>query len=121
MENDHAGLPPIDVIVSSSSGVIVLRVRGEVDAATVEVMQYALEVVENEPELEVDLSATTFIDIAGVRALAACAKRRRAFGRDLLLLLAPPPATEWILQMAPFSRDLRWEPREDRSSASAGA
>lgn len=120
MENDHAGLPPIDIIVSSSSGVIALRVRGEVDAATVEVLQYALEVVENEPELEVDLSATTFIDIAGVRALAACAKRRRALGRDLLLL-APPPATEWILQMAPFSRDVRWEPREDRSSASAGA
>ncbi len=120
MENDHAGPPPLDVIISSSSGTIALRVRGEVDAATVDVLQYALEVVENEPQLVVDLTATTFIDIAGVRALAACAKRRRAFGRDVLFL-APPPATEWILQMAPFCRDLHWEPREDRSAAPAGA
>ena len=66
-------------------------------------------------QLTVDLSSTQFIDIAGVRALAACAKRRRALGLELLVL-APSPAAEWILKAPPFARHLRWEPREHHSS-----
>ena len=96
-------LPPIEVVIRSSRGAIGVRVRGEVDAATVRNLRFALAVVEDAAELTVDLSSTQFIDIAGVRALAACAKRRRALGLELLVL-APPPAAEWILKAPPFAR-----------------
>jgi anti-anti-sigma factor len=108
---------PIDVLVTSESGAIAVCVRGDVDVATVEVLRCALEAVEDASELVVDLSGTMFIDIAGIRAVARCARRRRAIGRDLLVI-GPPPSSEWILQNAPFSRDLRWEPRPDGSSTS---
>lgn len=117
MDSHQVSEPPIDVVISSSTGAISVRVRGEIDVATVDVLRRVLDVVEDSPELVIDLSATTFVDIAGVRALATCARRRRAFGRDILLL-APPPGTEWILQTAPFAEGLRWEPRLEQPASS---
>ena len=117
MAKDEVGLAPMEVVIRSSSGAVALHVRGEVDAATVGLLSCALEVVEEARELVVDLTAAPFIDLAGVRALGTCAKRRQLFGRDLLVV-GPPPSGEQILQMAPFCRGLRWVPRKDRSPAS---
>jgi anti-anti-sigma factor len=117
MENDEVGVPPMEVVIRSSNGAVAVQVHGEVDAATVGLLRCALEVVEEARELVVDLSAAPFVDVAGVRALGTCAKRRQRFGRDLLVV-GPPRSAERILQMAPFCRSLRWEPREVRPSAS---
>jgi anti-anti-sigma factor len=119
MENDQAASPRTHVVISSSGETIVVRVRGEVDTATVEVLRCALEVVEGARELVVDLSAAPFVDIAGIRALATCARRRGTLGRDVLLL-APPPSAQRILDLLPVCSELRWRPREGCASASAG-
>ena len=120
METNEESLPPIDLVLRSSSGAVGVEVRGDVDAATVDVLCAALEAADEAPKLVVDLSATQFIDLAGVRALATCARRRRARGRDLLVL-APPPSAESILQMAPFCWDLQWQARERRPAARSGS
>jgi anti-anti-sigma factor len=110
VENQRDCLPPIDLIIRTRSGAVEVVVRGDVDAATVDSLTLALEAAEGASNLVVDLSATTFIDLDGVRALARCANRRR--GRGLgLLVLGPPPSGESILRMAPFCREICWEPR----------
>ncbi len=113
METTPETTLPIDILISSSSGAMALDVCGDVDAATVDVLDAALAALDDAPRLVVDLSATLFIDIAGVRALATCARRRRAHGRDLLVV-APPPSAESILHLEPFSEDLHWLPRRRR-------
>jgi anti-anti-sigma factor len=108
---------PLDLVVRSSSReTMAVDVLGDVDVATVEVLRDALAALEDAPQLVVDLSATPFLDIAGVRALATCARHRRASGRELLVL-APPPSAEPILRMAPFCHDLRWVPRRHPASS----
>jgi anti-anti-sigma factor len=114
METNPEPPVPIDILISSSRGAIAVDVCGDVDAATVDVLDAALVALDDAPQLIVDLSAALFIDIAGIRALATCARRRRSRGRDLLVL-SPPPAAESILRLPPFSEDLQWLSRQDRA------
>jgi anti-anti-sigma factor len=63
-----------------------LHPRGEVDMATVASFERALERgIDTERDLVVDLSDLTFIDVAGLRALAVAAHRVGQDGRQLRL------------------------------------
>jgi anti-anti-sigma factor len=63
-----------------------LHPRGEVDLATMAAFEQALERgIDTDRDLVVDLSELTFIDAAGLRALAAAAERLHRGGRRLRL------------------------------------
>jgi anti-anti-sigma factor len=63
-----------------------LHPRGEVDMATVAEFERALERgIDSDRDLVVDLSDLTFIDVAGLRALAVAAHRITGTGRRLHL------------------------------------
>jgi anti-anti-sigma factor len=63
-----------------------IRLRGEVDIATLPTLELALEiVVDRAADATVDLSELTFIDVCGLRALARAAIRLRMTGRCLRL------------------------------------
>jgi anti-anti-sigma factor len=110
MDNDGSGRLPIDLVVTSRPGGIAIHVHGEVDRATVGVLDVALEGADETSQLVVDLSATEFIDLGGVRALARCARRRSHRNRDLVVV-APPRSAEFILRLTPFHGKVHWVPR----------
>lgn len=116
----HQALPAIDLVVSSSCGAVEVDVVGEIDAATVDFLRSALDALDHAPTLVIDLSSTSFIDVAGVRVLAACARQRRARGQDLIVL-GPPESAETILRMAPFRAELRWVARPHQTSPQASS
>jgi anti-anti-sigma regulatory factor len=116
MDNDGSAQRPLDLVVTSSFGSVAIRVRGEVDRATVGVLSTALEGADQAPQLVVDLSATTFIDLGGVRELARCARRRRNHNRDLVIV-GPPPSGEFLLQLMPLHGTVQWVPRAKSSCA----
>jgi anti-anti-sigma factor len=63
-----------------------IRLRGDVDIATLPILELALELVVNRAaDATVDLSELTFIDLGGLRALARAAIRLRMTGRCLRL------------------------------------
>jgi anti-anti-sigma factor len=63
-----------------------IRVRGEVDIATLPTLELALEIiVDLAADATIDLSELTFIDVCGLRALARAAIRLRRAGRCLRL------------------------------------
>jgi anti-anti-sigma factor len=76
-----------------------LRLAGEVGLTTHEVWQHALEqaVREDGDVYHLELSAVTFVDVAGVGALAAAA-RRLGDGRRMVLH-RPPPALRRVLEL----------------------
>lgn len=110
--------PAIELTISSRSGAVEVEVHGEIDAATVDLLCSALDALDDAPKLVIDLSSTVFVDVAGVRALAMCARQRRARGRALLVL-RPPESAEAVLRMSPFCADLRWVSRRHQTTASA--
>jgi anti-anti-sigma factor len=64
-----------------------LHPRGEVDLATMAAFEQTLERgIDADRDLVVDLSELTFIDAAGLRALAAAADHLRRGGRRLRLV-----------------------------------
>jgi len=80
-----------------------LRLRGEVDIATVDAFDLALErAMDAGSDLVVDLSDLTFIDIGGLRTLAAAADRMNDDGRSLRLT-SPRPHLRRIIGL------LGWE------------
>jgi anti-anti-sigma factor len=63
-----------------------IRLRGEMDIATLPALELALEIlVDNAADATVDLSELTFIDVCSLRALARVAIRLRRAGRCLRL------------------------------------
>jgi anti-anti-sigma factor len=69
-------------------GAVVLRVEGELDMATVSELEAAISAA-SANRLVVDLTACTFLDSAGVRALASAAARNPS-DRELALVAADP-------------------------------
>jgi anti-anti-sigma factor len=66
--------------------VTTLRLRGEVDMTTLAELEWALErALETGLDLVVDVGELTFIDAAGLRALARADDRLRRDGRRLRL------------------------------------
>jgi len=75
---------PFDITAMTAPAGI--RLRGEVDIATLPSLELALEIlVDHAADATVDLSELTFIDVCGLRALARAAIRLRRAGRCLRL------------------------------------
>ncbi|MEU6380371.1 STAS domain-containing protein [Streptomyces sp. NPDC046909] len=87
------------LVVSRLSGRSGLRAAGEVELGTQVIWEGALEqAVRARAEVyRLELSAVTFVDVAGVGALAAAAQRLEE-GR-LIELHCPPPALSRVLEM----------------------
>ena len=74
-------------------------------------------VVQGNPRVVVDLSATEFMDSSGLGALISGLKTARQAGGDLRIA-APGPQVQAVLELTNLSRVLR--PRADVASAFAG-
>ena len=68
-----------------------VRLRGEVDMATADALEWALvRAIDPASDLTVDVGELTFIDAAGLRALGRVDERMREHGRRLHLARASP-------------------------------
>ncbi|WP_371671740.1 STAS domain-containing protein [Streptomyces sp. NBC_00289] len=85
--------------VSPLTGRSGLRVAGEVGLATQVIWERALEraVREDEDVYHLELSAVTFVDVAGAGALAAAAQRLEDGRR--IVLNRPPATLQRVLEM----------------------
>ena len=77
-------LPALEVDVASSGGATMVRVAGELDMATVDVLRQALDAQHGAVVL--DLRRVEFIDAAGLRLLLEADARSRADGLHLTLI-----------------------------------
>ena len=72
--------------ITAMTAPIGIRLRGEVDIATLPTLELALEIlVDLATDATIDLSELTFIDVCGLRELARAAIRLRRAGRCLRL------------------------------------
>ncbi len=77
----------ITVVPSKAEGRVVLRVQGELDVASGNLLATELRKVEEAPEVVVDLRDVTFLDSSGLAVLVHCDLRLRATGRAFALLI----------------------------------
>ena len=90
-----------DVVAPGGGGDVVVRAEGELDLATAPVLVRAASAAlstSSEPRLVVDLSAVTFIDAAGLRALLRVADRAAAARRDVMVI-EPAGAARRIFEL----------------------
>ncbi|MBQ0901184.1 STAS domain-containing protein [Micromonospora sp. U21] len=92
-----------DVQVSVGDQVVLVRVAGEVDIATVAAFRSALWSAPARPALQVDLSELQLLSAAGVRALLAAHLRVRARGGELVLV-DPTPVVTRVLRATGLHR-----------------
>ena len=80
----------------------VLRLTGELDASTVDIL---FEAVEPAPavELVLDLSDLAFVDSSGLRAFAAISEGRRGSGGEVEIV-NPSPSVERIFEIVGVDR-----------------
>ena len=79
----------------------VLQIAGEIDLATAEALQTALEeAVSIDPRVVVDMAGVTFFDATGLRVVLQAAASRNGAG-PLTLLNAPHVA--WLLELVGLS------------------
>lgn len=85
---------PFGTRIQAQNGVTSLALTGELDIATVPVLETALSGVDDDGAgpIVVDLREVTFIDAAGVRALLRAHERSVMSGHRLLLVGASDPA-----------------------------
>jgi anti-sigma B factor antagonist len=77
---------PFDVKTTVSDGLAMVTVRGDLDCATAPRLRAALEgLYEAGRTVLIDLSATDFMDCAGVGLLVVAHRRLRDLGGDLVL------------------------------------
>jgi anti-anti-sigma factor len=79
-----------DVTVSERANATVVDVVGELDLATVEGLESALEPVDVGSRLIIDLTRCTFLDSSAVRALVATARSADEAGGSLSLVATDP-------------------------------
>ncbi|RLP85456.1 MULTISPECIES: STAS domain-containing protein [unclassified Micromonospora] len=94
-----------DVQVSVGDQVVLMRVAGEVDIATVAAFRSALWAAPARPVLQLDLSELRLLSAAGVRALLAAHLRVRARGGELVLV-DPTPVVARVLRVTGLHRVL---------------
>jgi anti-anti-sigma factor len=82
---------------------LTVRVRGDLDVASVGHLRAVLEVVDHDQPLIVDLSGCAFVDLTVARLLDDCGRRRR--GRGELVVLDPPPSLQTVLDTTGRSDD----------------
>jgi anti-sigma B factor antagonist len=92
----HAQRRPFEVEVTHPEGATLVSARGELDIATVPMLQPVLG--ELTGPVVLDLRGVSFIDASGLRLLLLADARARHDGLDLTLL--PGAATERLFQLA---------------------
>jgi anti-sigma B factor antagonist len=91
--------PPFTVESGSSEGATVIRARGELDMATVELLDSHLEEAMREAEsIELDMTGVTFIDSTGLRALIMA--REAASAADREFAVVPSAAVRKLVELA---------------------
>ncbi|MCG5470025.1 STAS domain-containing protein [Micromonospora sp. LAH09] len=93
----------LDVQLSVGDQVVLMRVAGEVDIATVAAFRSALWSAPVRPVLQVDLSELRLLSAAGVRTLLAAHLRVRARGGELVLV-DPSPVVARVLRATGLHR-----------------
>ncbi|MCO8270213.1 STAS domain-containing protein [Actinoplanes sp. TRM 88003] len=95
------------------------RVAGEVDLATMPLFDLALELLAGcAVDVVMDLSAVTFIDIGGVRALAQATRRVRDAGRRLWLR-DPSAEVRRMIDLLGWAALYDWEPGMSLATSAA--
>lgn len=76
----------------------VARAQGEIDLATVELLDLAVEsaLSEGVKKLVIDLTEVTFLDSTGVRSLLSTDERVRALGGELTIVVAGGPVSRTL-------------------------
>lgn len=83
---------PLLVEVRRRDDVAIVQPRGELDLATVETLQAALDGVERTGRLVLDLRGLSFIDSSGLHLLVALDRRAQHDGFGLTLIAPAAPA-----------------------------
>ncbi|MFG1893923.1 STAS domain-containing protein [Micromonospora zamorensis] len=92
-----------DVQVSVGDQMVLMRVAGEVDIATVAAFRSALWSAPPRPVLQLDLSELRLLSAAGIRTLLAAHLRVRARGGELVLV-DPSPVVARVLRATGLHR-----------------
>jgi anti-sigma B factor antagonist len=71
-------------------GAVVVRVEGELDLATSESLENALEAADHDGHLVIDLGSCTFIDSSAVRLFVEAARSAQAAGGKVSLVTRDP-------------------------------
>jgi anti-sigma B factor antagonist len=87
---------PLLVDVRRRNDVAIVQPHGELDLATVETLQAALDGVEKPGRLVLDLRGLTFIDSTGLHLLVALDRRAQRDGFQLTLVAPRAPADKAI-------------------------
>ena len=87
---------PFAVDVQRRDGVAVVRPRGELDAATIEMLRAALDGIESAARLVLDMRGLSFIDSTGLHLLVELHGRAQRDGFQLTLVAPAPPADRAI-------------------------
>jgi|SRR5579884_355695 len=99
--------PPFDVEVTSNGGASTVRVRGELDIATVGRLVQARDdaLASRPPELEIDLRPVEFVDSSGLKFLLETywLAQREGF---TLRLLKPPDSVMKVFTVSGADRHL---------------
>jgi anti-anti-sigma factor len=95
------------------------RVAGEVDLGTLPIFDLALELLAGcSSDVVIDLSAVTFLDIGGARALAQATEQVRAAGRRLWMR-DPSPQVRRMIELLGWAGLYDWEPGMRRATSAA--
>lgn len=89
------------VQIELSEGLLVARLRGEIDISNVHDVARAIENAASNVDVGViaDLSAVTYLDSAGIRLLFDLERALRDRRKQLLLVIGEVPTTRRILQI----------------------
>ena len=101
---------PFDVVVHQpEAGDARIRVRGEIDLATVPALSAALEAAEagDAPQIVLDLTDVSFIDSSGIAVLLRADARSRRDGARLRL--ATSPAVDRVIDLCGLRGKLCFE------------
>ena len=103
----------IKVDVSHVAGLAVTTIRGELDIASVDELSTALDKVEAEQNVVVDLSAVDFMDSSGLAVLLRDSMRRRGAG-GTLQIRRPSVPVQRLLVFCCLEHLLEPEPQADK-------
>ena len=103
---------PFRVDVQRRNDVTIVQPQGELDLATVQTLQAALDGVERAGRLVLDLRGLSFIDSTGLHLLVALDRRAQRDGFRLTLV-APAPPMDKAIQVSGLGQALPFVAADD--------
>jgi anti-anti-sigma factor len=95
----------LDISRGAVAGVDVVMVEGEVDLTNAEGVHDAV-VAASAPTVILDLTAVTYLDSSGIRAIDQAYRHLAGDERALLIVCAPATPADWTLRIEGFDRAL---------------